>query len=339
VGFSRFFRLGRYLRCREIFRSPLRAHCRLSYLKSHPEPFSLDLIDGGTLHLPSPRELRKLWDVLLEDARVPLPVTAEDGLLCFGYEGLRIALRTDDIADSRIFQEVFLDDEYRIDQLEGPLGIVVDLGGNIGLFTARIARHAARVVTVEPVPANQEIARKNIEGADAVDKVHLLDRAVWAKSNETLRIYLHAENAGSHSFSRALAQKMGEAGSVDVETVSLADLFEEEGIDRCSLLKCDVEGAEYAIFLEAPEPLLTRIDRMVMEVHVERGQLSLTRFHEFRDKLERVGFTVQHGEASIPPGRDAHIFMLEAWRPRTGNRSRVSPPPSPTASLAESDRP
>jgi hypothetical protein len=58
-----------------------------------------------------------------------------------------------------------------------------------------------------------------------------------------------------------------EARKVVVPGYSLATVFEKCGITKCDLMKLDCEGAEYEILFTAPEAILQRIDRIVMEYH------------------------------------------------------------------------
>ena len=149
-----------------------------------------------------------------------------------------------------------------------PLGDVVDLGGNIGLFAVRVAPLAARVISVEPVEANLRLARRNVSLAALDGQIALRRYAVSPQPRDCIRLFLSQGNHGGHSIAEEHAAQWGTAGYEDVPAITLAELFEREQIAHCSLLKCDIEGAEFAIVDAAPEELLARIDRILMEVHL-----------------------------------------------------------------------
>ena len=104
-------------------------------------------------------------------------------------QGASIALRAES-NDFHIFHRIFLRDEYRLDALPARLGCVIDLGANVGLFTARIAARAERVLCYEPVPANFAQLEKNV----AAPHVQPFRAAVSGTSG-TLRIYRPASDA------------------------------------------------------------------------------------------------------------------------------------------------
>jgi FkbM family methyltransferase len=309
--------LRRYRRCRRLFRSPLRAQLQIAAARRRP--LTLELVQGGSLSVPDVRQCRGMFNWLLEGPTDPLPITVEKGLVAFNYQHLRIALRPSS-EDFYVLKEIFLDDVYGINTLKGPLGTVVDLGGNVGLFALRVAPIAARVICVEPVAANLQIASQNVRRSGAHHKVTLCKCAVTGESGKTARIFLSAGNTGGHSVRREHAARWEAAGYEDVPSVSLAELFEREGVQRCSLLKCDVEGSEFEIFRSAPPEILARIDRIAMEVHLTGADWNLEKLGALREGLEAAGFRVTHEAVRDRRRRLKPAVMLFASRP---DRARV----------------
>ena len=289
MKFRDLINLRRYRRCRRLFRSPLKAHLQIAAARRRP--LSLELVHGGSLSVADVRGCQEMFNWILEGPTDPAPITVENGLVAFNHRGSRIALRPNG-EDFFVLKEIFLDDVYRINALEEPLGCVIDLGANVGLFAVRVAPIAARVICVEPVGTNLEIARQNVTRTEARDKVTLWKGAVAGKSGKTARIFLSAGNTGGHSVRREHAARWETSGYEDVPTVSLTDLFQREGIERCSLLKCDVEGSEFEIFHNTPREILARIDRIVMEVHLTSADWNLRQLGRLREKLESAGFRV-----------------------------------------------
>ena len=131
------------------------------------------------------------------------------------------------------------------------------------------------------------------------DKVKLIHGAVGARSGERLRIYMNRTNSGGHSMYRSIAMRRtpyAEEIYEDVDCLSLDDLFAREGVERCSLLKCDVEGAEYDIFLNASDETLKRIDTLAMEAHIVPPNFSMDRFDTLVARLKESGLSLTYNK-------------------------------------------
>jgi FkbM family methyltransferase len=290
--------IRRYRRCRRVFRHPFAAHVNLA--RALPRPMAFSLRAGGVLRVPEVKRCRTLFTWLLSKASGPPPVSTEDGLLVFHYRDSTIAIRPTD-TDFFSFEEVFLRDAYRLNDARAALDDVIDIGANIGLFTIRVAPFAKRVIAVEPVADNLAVARRNIVNANVQEKVTLVQRAMSDKTGAAVRLFLSSVNYGGHSICRQHASQWGPVAHKDVAAISLADLFDREGIGRCSLLKCDIEGAEFDVFRSASPDLLSRIDRIAMEVHMTVPAWGRNEFRTLCRKLETCGFLLEYD-----PMRDCH---------------------------------
>jgi FkbM family methyltransferase len=252
----------------------------------------LQLASGDTLHLPDSRARRILrW--LLEKWPDPFPVTVRDGLVRFHFDGQAYSLRPN-YGDFLVFTEIMYCDAYGIHLLPTPVGTVVDLGANIGMFSLRAASVAERVVAVEPVASNLEMAERILTEGDVREKVSLHKAAVCGQSGGMIRVFSsNCFPAGNSVFQRHTS-RWGQDHYEDVPRLSIVDLFAREQIGRCSLLKCDIEGAEFDAFESLPLSLLHRIDRIVMEVHLCLDAHSVHRFANLRGRLQSAGFHVEH---------------------------------------------
>ncbi len=57
----------------------------------------------------------------------------------------------------------------------------------------------------------------------------------------------------------------------NVQGMTLADILAAGKMERCDLMRMDIEGAEFPIFESTPPEVWDRIDRIVMETHEEAG--------------------------------------------------------------------
>jgi len=197
--------------------------------------------------------------------------------------------------DALIFFRIFGRDEYHLRRF-GPrsLGTVVDVGAHIGLFAIAAAPAAERIVSLEPVEGNFRLLQANIE-ASGIGNVKPV-RACLAGEAGVVDIHVAGRN-DAHS----IYPKGQPARTEQVPAVTLASLFEEESIGRCSLLKLDCEGAEYDSLLGAPDELLARVDRIVMEYH-PTGRAGHTP-EALRRRLESAGFRVTADASKRTPGQ------------------------------------
>lgn len=272
--------------CRSLFRSPFQAHLGLAFL-TH-KPVQLTLRNGQSLVFSRSGRDHLFWDWFLRHPRTPIAFTAEREI-SLHHHGLDLLLRPG-TTDFFIFREIFLRDEYELMKLPEKLGTVIDLGGNVGLFTCALLPRAQRVITVEPVAANFLQAARNITrngGAMA----NLLRYAVTGHSGDEITIHLSARNTGMNSVFAGWVEKGGSDGQETVPTISLPDLLSrvEGDID---LLKCDIEGAEFDVFQATPAPMLRRLCRLVMEVHLG-PEHPATSMHALTAQLGAAGIDVE----------------------------------------------
>lgn len=172
-------------------------------------------------------------------------------------------------------QEVFGRQVYRID--DPGLRVILDVGANIGLFSAYAATRCpdACVHAYEPEPANLAQLRATLSANGLSAHVQVHAQAVAAAACGSVDLHLNARNGRAHSiFAAKLAQshegrRLAREGVavIRVPARSLEQVFADCAIERCDLLKMDIEGAEYDALYASPPGLLGRIDRIFVECH------------------------------------------------------------------------
>ena len=201
------------------------------------------------------RFIREPW-AFLRTRRRPMAGPHEDVEF---RDGFRVRLRAVPM-DRHIFHRIFARDEYRLDGVApGSWDTVVDVGAHIGLFAVRAAPLARRLLSFEPERGNFEALRHNLSVPRFSHVV--AERKAVAGRRGRVSFYPSA-NPSAHSMIPAAG-----AEAVEVDAVTLADVFAEHGVERCDLLKLDCEGAEYEILRSVPDALWPRIRRIGMEYH------------------------------------------------------------------------
>jgi FkbM family methyltransferase len=182
------------------------------------------------------------------------------------------------VKDGTRFMTRSVADRWIIDEVYGPntykaLGfkiknnfLVIDIGAHIGIFTIAAAKSADRVFSYEPEPGNFSYLKKNLL-LNKIKNVFYFNKGVFDKKG-TQRLYLHSSI--KHSIFDASNK------SVVIQTVSLADIFEENNIKLCHLLKIDTEGCEYEILSSTPKKYFRMIGSIVLESHndIKKNELS-----------------------------------------------------------------
>lgn len=196
--------------------------------------------------------------------------------------------------DPSVFHEVFVRDVYRMASETTRLNDVLDLGGNVGMFSVRVAPRAKRVIAYEPVPTNFEQLRRNASGYPNITPVN---EAVGAAQG-VLKLFPGQSDRGTGRFSaHPDASTHDTAHPFEVPCVTLATAFERHGIETLDLMKIDVEGAEHEI-LGAGVSLLGRVARIVGEYH----PASTGTGESLKALLEREGFRVEMEPNPKAPG-------------------------------------
>jgi FkbM family methyltransferase len=144
--------------------------------------------------------------------------------------------------------------------------VVLDLGANVGEFTARLARHAGMVHAFEPDPWTFEKLRERV---GHLPNVQLYQKCIGLGAcTVTLRRPPGFE-VNPDTISVGCSTIAGDPSwtGVDVEQIDFATFV--NGLGRqIDLIKMDIEGAEVALLealLEQPE--LQKINSMFVETH------------------------------------------------------------------------
>lgn len=125
-----------------------------------------------------------------------------------------------------------------ITELVQPGMKVLDIGANVGYYTALLARQVGptgSVMAFEPEPGNYNILCRTVE-ANNFAHVHTMRGAVASATGESL-LYLSLQNQGDH---RLYATKG--RGSISVPIISIDSYLSEES--TLDFVKMDIQGSE-----------------------------------------------------------------------------------------------
>ena len=148
-----------------------------------------------------------------------------------------------------------------------PGDIVVDVGAHIGRYTLAAARHASKVVAIEPEPSNFRMLQANIR-LNRFSNVTALHLAL-SKYRGKHRLYLANMGDPGHSSLEAdlsgMPDKAKIRDTIEVECETLDHLVALLNLETIDWLKIDVEGHEVSV-LESGRSTLTKTKHLILEV-------------------------------------------------------------------------
>ncbi|HTJ78200.1 MAG TPA: FkbM family methyltransferase [Rariglobus sp.] len=170
---------------------------------------------------------------------------------------------------------VWLDDEYGLKSLVEAPNTIVDIGGNIGLFSL-IAWHrfpSSKIFCYEPNNRVHKYTKLNLKVTSAI----IFECGVSNHDGKCFMI--------DNSDSRLAATKNDATGNCELR--SIRRVIQEAG-GQIDLLKLDCEGAEWNIFQD--KDALRNVKTIRMEYHLAEGRT----IHDFVSTVKSIGFTIRH---------------------------------------------
>ena len=157
--------------------------------------------------------------------------------------------------------------------------VVVDLGGNMGIFNRwAYSQGASKVISFEPDRRYFKLLSLN------ADPRSILFNAAMSHEIGELNLYESNHLGGSNVFSG------NGATNYPVRTYTLNYLFETGLVDKIDFLKVDIEGAELAAFAGISDENLMKVRTIAMEYHNSFFDFNDDLRHDFITRLNNLGF-------------------------------------------------
>jgi FkbM family methyltransferase len=164
--------------------------------------------------------------------------------------------------------------------------LVLDLGGNVGVFSLLAARaHSrARILAFEPGPPNAAMFQQNLyANASLSNRIELRREAVGGTTRAAKWFFDAANPAGSGLF-----QPRGEG--VEVRIRAFAEILAELGAP-VALVKTDIEGAEFEVLEHTPSGAWRQVRALSLELHADpAGRVD---GEDLLRRLRSLGFSVE----------------------------------------------
>ncbi|MFA5878108.1 MAG: FkbM family methyltransferase [Candidatus Staskawiczbacteria bacterium] len=195
----------------------------------------------------------------------------DEGCTYIFRNGLKI--KTKDGISSGTIAVIFIKKDYG-DDIEDN-SVIIDIGANIGVFSLFAGQSEnTTIYAYEPMSDNYDLLKENIGLNKLETNILPFNLAIGARS-EKRKFYLGT--SASHSFSpisespfnalygdRVQEQKQK---FIEINCVSLKNVFDRNNIQKCDILKMDCEGAEFEILYNLPEEYFKMIKKIRLEYH------------------------------------------------------------------------
>jgi glycosyltransferase involved in cell wall biosynthesis len=205
--------------------------------------------------------------------------------------------------DYAIYHEIYNLQDYYLNRIKkiNKGDVVVDLGGNIGIFNRwAYSEGADLVISFEPDKRYFNLLSKNS------DPRSILFNAAMSNKIGTVNLYESSHLGGSN----IMDTNPSFAINYKVRTYTLDYLFETKLINRIDFLKIDIEGAEIMVLNGISDENLMKVKNISMEYH--HGHLNYDENVRFNliNRLNKLGFNSH----ILFCGYDNNLQLIYFWR-------------------------
>jgi FkbM family methyltransferase len=173
-------------------------------------------------------------------------------------------------------------------------GSIIDIGANLGYYSVilgKLLKPSDKLFAFEANPLVIEMLNKNIAINDLQENIEVFNCALSDINNQKLKLYLPLR-AGSSAASLNKLHPDDKNNSIEILTRRLDDVGQIRNLDRISLIKIDVEGAELNVIKGALETI--RENKPVIFIELLRKWSKIFGYHpnDVLRILQELGYKV-----------------------------------------------
>jgi FkbM family methyltransferase len=204
------------------------------------------------------------------------------------HSEVKLCLRTE-ATDYRVFRQIFIENEYAVLEDVATVTNIVDCGANVGYsslyFLDRFPH--ARVIAIEPDPANAIICEENLRPYGK--RATVIRAAIWPQKAHLAIIRGEYRDGGAWATQvRPLVTHLDNALTTNgIDMSEILQILDGSPID---ILKIDIERSELDLFGSHTEQWLTRVRNVAIELHDDEcREVFMKALHGFTFELQHSG--------------------------------------------------
>lgn len=165
-----------------------------------------------------------------------------------------------------------INNTYNFDNINFKEGdIVIDIGANIGMVSIFLAKKFPflKIYSFEPSIENYKNFMKNIELNNIPDGIIYPHNLAVTKDNRNIDMIIPIEfpvGGASHEI-RDFDSHIWHNYCLNIQSISIDNIFKKYNIEKCKLLKIDCEGSEFEILYNTSPDNLKKCEYMRGEFH------------------------------------------------------------------------
>jgi FkbM family methyltransferase len=168
-------------------------------------------------------------------------------------------------------------DDYNIDDFN----TVIDVGANDGLVTEwALNRGANKVYAIEPDKRSIKYLKEKFINSN---KVVIVDKALYDKNEYDVKFNINNDTSTVTTLSSVSHDHSPNQDFFLSETITFSKFISDYNIDKISLLKIDIEGAEYDLLKSMSEKDKNKISYYLIECHWINEEKLNTLFEIFKE--------------------------------------------------------
>jgi len=191
---------------------------------------------------------------------------------------LKIRVNSSDI---QIFTEIWLEKSY-LKKLTMNKTVIIDIGAHIGLFSIFYSHYKnMKIFCYEPDKNNFKLLEDNIK----INKcTNIICENIAVTNDSSKKIFYTNQDSSAHSMYKKTDQ------SIEINSISLDQIFNKNQIEKCDLLKMDCEGSEYEILLNLSNLNYKKIKNIFVEYHI---------FNDDKEQLKKLELKLKENDFKI----------------------------------------
>jgi len=173
-----------------------------------------------------------------------------------------------------------------------PHQIIFDIGANVGeysLIAGKMVGEGGRIIAVEPNPKSFKILERNIT-LNSLTNVIPINMAIGSNSGGKIDLY-----GFEYAPTITTTTKRGDADySFSADVITIDDIRKKLDVDYVSLLKIDIEGAEFSALSGGEETIKECRPKIIVEIHYRQDREKII------NMLSNWGYTIVYERVLKP---------------------------------------